>query len=363
MRKFRKVYILNFIQIFSMSKKEGETVSAKDKYISKKLLLESTIRKIDYYSSKNSLTDIELYYVVKDFFTEFLELKYEFSLDELLLELDKIYLESDQREVINSFINKIKIIEFEDSTFSQEKVKDLMREFSLIARKIAKLNEPEKKGFMKKITSFFVKKENPNSNLKTEVTSEIRNSTESLDLVTSEEFSKTENNINDDEISMPEFEEKYVPNLDKSKIIKTVPASTDELVNDSKNTELKNKSSGNYVNYKKNYKQSPDAKTEKYVAGDDWILDTKLVNKTYQEQNTKSKTSTKDVKPKDSTPKSSAKDEFNQLLDKAKNSSKKSELTQIYKKINEMYDSADVDFQARYYKDLMDIYQKLSKLK
>jgi hypothetical protein len=175
---------------------------------------------------------------------------------------------------------------------------------------------------------------------------------------------------------MPEFEEKYTPNLENSKINKTILTSTNELASDSKNTELKNKLSGNYVNYKKNYKQLSDlkdAKTEKkYVAGDDWILDTKLVNKTYQEQNTKSKTSTKEVKlkedklitkQKDSTPKSPAKDEFNQLLDKAKKSSKKSELTQIYKKINEIYDSSDVDFQARYYQELMDIYKKLSKLK
>jgi hypothetical protein len=360
-----------------MGKKEEEMTGSKDKYIAKKNILEAIVRKIDYYSSKNSTTDIELYYIVKEFFTQFLELKYEFSLDELILELDKVYLDSEQRNKTLAFINKIKIIEFEDSTFSQEKVKDLIREFSVIARTLAKINEPEKKGFWKKMGTFFVKDDEPKINnidkrniinkdthLNEKIPPEGKNN-KSLDSFTQKEFSESQDKLEDESITLPEFEGKYVQQGKETKTTKKNNLKSNEKANNSK---IENKNiEKNYIDYRKNYESSTtNGEPRKYVASEDWTSDAKIIGKTSQKKNDK-------ITAKDSEDKQSEKntdnktaiklDEFNSLLDESKKINEKTKLTEIYKKIHDIYELADVDFQARYYNELMDIYKRISKLK
>jgi hypothetical protein len=142
---------------------KDNSMPPKENPISKKLLLESIIKKIDYYTSKNSVSDIDLYYLIKDFFREFLNLKYEFSLDELSSELDKIYLDTTQREKALEFINKIKTIEYHDSSFSEEEIRKFIKEFSAITKLLIKNVDNENANFWSKLKSSFVKKHETNT--------------------------------------------------------------------------------------------------------------------------------------------------------------------------------------------------------
>jgi hypothetical protein len=125
---------------------------------SKRILLDTIIKRIDYYCSKNAVTDVDLYYLVKDFFRVYLDLAYEFSLDELILELDRIYLDSEQREKAFKFINSIKIVEYNDSTFSEIQIRGYIMEFSEIAKLLLKNTEYEMGGWWKKFIMHFQKK-------------------------------------------------------------------------------------------------------------------------------------------------------------------------------------------------------------
>jgi hypothetical protein len=124
----------------------------------KRLLLDTIIKRIDYYCSKNTVTDVDLYYLVKDFFRVFLDLKYEFSLDELILELDRIYLDSDQRDKTFKFINNIKIVEYHDSTFTEIQIRGYIMEFSEIAKLLLKNTEYEMGSWLKRFLLRFRKK-------------------------------------------------------------------------------------------------------------------------------------------------------------------------------------------------------------
>lgn len=133
-------------------------ISSKDDIAAKKIALDAIIKKIDYHLNKNSLSDVDLYYLIKDFFREYLNLKYEFSLDELISELDKIYLDTEQRERTLEFINKVKIIEYHDSSFSESRIKEFIVEFSAITKLLIKNTQYENKSFWDRFMTSFRKK-------------------------------------------------------------------------------------------------------------------------------------------------------------------------------------------------------------
>lgn len=153
-----------------MDKKEGDNTKhssrsekkqQEEQELSRKALLDGIIKKIDYYSQKNTVTDLDLYYLMKEFFRIFLELKYEFSFDELIEELDKIYLETKQREEVVNFINKIKVIEYHDSPFKEDKIKEFIKHFSEISKALVKAGTEEKQTLWKKLKKMFHKENLP----------------------------------------------------------------------------------------------------------------------------------------------------------------------------------------------------------
>jgi hypothetical protein len=131
---------------------------AKTAATAKKLLLESIIKKADYYCSRDIVTDVDLYYLVKDFFREFLDLKYEFSFEELLGEIDRTYMETKYREKAVEFIRQIEAIEYSNASFRDEEIKALMKDFALLARLLMKLAEPPRENFWGKFGSIFRRK-------------------------------------------------------------------------------------------------------------------------------------------------------------------------------------------------------------
>ena len=53
----------------------------------KRLLKDMTQKKIRYLLSKHAVKDVEVYTVIKEFFKEYLQAKYEFTFEELIEEL------------------------------------------------------------------------------------------------------------------------------------------------------------------------------------------------------------------------------------------------------------------------------------
>jgi len=98
----------------------------------KKELKIEALRRIDYLLEKKIVHEEEIYYLVKNFFKRYLNLEYEFTYEELLNELTKIFIEEEVREVLEEFLEEVSFIEFSDEHFSTEELKELIKVFALI---------------------------------------------------------------------------------------------------------------------------------------------------------------------------------------------------------------------------------------
>ena len=148
-----------------MSKKnEKEELKKK----TRKELHTTTHKKIQYISSKNRISQREVYKLITEFFEELLELHYEFSHEELIEELKKTFMEENQYEEIVLFLKKIGQIEFTKKEFNQEELKEMLKEMHQILDKLIHHEEREKT-FWSKIHSYFFKEETPLERLDKEV--------------------------------------------------------------------------------------------------------------------------------------------------------------------------------------------------
>ena len=102
---------------------EGEK---KEATLSKREILSYTLKKIDYQLSRNVVADKELYDIYKYFFSNYYNLEYEFSADELSKELDKLYIEQNVRQYYDYIISRISIIEFKDDSLTEEEIREIL---------------------------------------------------------------------------------------------------------------------------------------------------------------------------------------------------------------------------------------------
>jgi hypothetical protein len=373
-----------------MSKKEGENTSSsvmsaskdsKTERNAKKLLMEAIIKKIDYYSAKSTVLDLDLYYLVKDFFKEFLELKYEFSLDDLLNEIDKMYLDTKFKDKATDFVNKIKIIEYADNSFGEQAIKDLIREFSVLARELAKTSEPEKKGFFKQLKKLFIKEAQKSKSNKTTARTTTPSILKSSDVEIPPEspvpdyaeYPKTQLDLSLDVpvpntepkkqyspiSSEPEVFTKYYTSAQKKYNVKpstddSAYAWTDDVAGATESAKLPANSEKEDA-----FSSEPEKKYES-SQNKPSISTTKTSKKTEVAIKVNKNDEPKANKKED---KSSKKEDIKTLLATAKKKTKKSEVIELYTKVHKLYESGSVELQSKYYDDVMNLYKRISKFK
>lgn len=127
------------------SKEEGEVIQKVDLG----LLRDETEEEIKYVQKKLQIEDKEVYLLSKQFFKKLLELDYETTYEELLEEIDKIYLDKELRKEIQAFIINIGQIEYSRKEFSQEELRILLDELKRISRKLIHIHK--QKGFFSRL--------------------------------------------------------------------------------------------------------------------------------------------------------------------------------------------------------------------
>lgn len=96
-----------------------------------------TDQQIKYLYGKVTLTPEEVYTVTKNFFSQLLEIDYEFSHEELLEELSKTYIDIELKEYIKKFIQSIGKIEYNSQIkFSPEELKVFLEQLQQIVDKL-----------------------------------------------------------------------------------------------------------------------------------------------------------------------------------------------------------------------------------
>jgi hypothetical protein len=111
-------------EVIEESSKSKKDKTKNDK--NKNDLIKSTISKIKHIILKDEISEMEVYLIVKNFFKEYLELNFEFTHEELIDELEKNYIEPKLKTKIVFLIKTIGVIEYSDTKFTFEKLKNML---------------------------------------------------------------------------------------------------------------------------------------------------------------------------------------------------------------------------------------------
>ena len=125
---------------------------------SKHLLKEMTQKKAQFLLSKGHIVEQEVYDLVKGFFKEFLQAKYEFTADELIAELKKIYLETHVWKRLQPLLDKMSRIEYSDKKQSEEDLRDMVKEFILLLGIIITAKLPKKISWHKRLAHIITRR-------------------------------------------------------------------------------------------------------------------------------------------------------------------------------------------------------------
>ncbi len=135
-----------------MAEKRGE------EGVSEKLLLKKAVKKrVEYLLKKPSVRVEEAYNLVKSFFKAYTGRDYEFTREELLKELDKVYLEPGLKKSLSEVIEKLGVVEFAPVSYSTEEVKTLLSSFARDVELLIHANTL-KKSFWDKVFEYFKEK-------------------------------------------------------------------------------------------------------------------------------------------------------------------------------------------------------------
>ena len=92
-------------------------------------LKRDVLRDIKYLSSKGMISGTEVYNIVKSFLKKFLNLNYEFTKDELFVELKNIYLPYNVKADFFKFIENIFVFEYSKINYSEHELRSFLDEF------------------------------------------------------------------------------------------------------------------------------------------------------------------------------------------------------------------------------------------
>ena len=109
-----------------VEQKRGEEASS----ITNKLILKKAVNKrVDHMLSKAYISDKEVYDLVRSFFKKHLTIDYEFTREELLKELKKIYLSPDLQEKVKELFDDVAEIEHTSKDFSKDELAKILDDF------------------------------------------------------------------------------------------------------------------------------------------------------------------------------------------------------------------------------------------
>jgi len=122
----------------------------------RKLFKEIFLKRNHYLQTKRLVKEQEVYNLVRDFFKEYLTLDYEFTEDELMEELKKVYLDNNSRNHLKRFLDNAFKIQYSDNKLEQRQLRLMLQDFKKIVSMLIS-DHSGKKGFWGKL---FGKKEN-----------------------------------------------------------------------------------------------------------------------------------------------------------------------------------------------------------
>lgn len=108
------------------------------------VLRRDTTRKIEFVRKKAIIEHKEVYTVIREFFKEFLEQRYEFTTNELRAELKKVYISNGTRVQIAKLLDDLEAIEYANVHYPRERLLAILEEFERVVRELVRLHATTK---------------------------------------------------------------------------------------------------------------------------------------------------------------------------------------------------------------------------
>lgn len=121
-------------------------------------LKRDTLKKIEYFQRKTVIETHDVYSLVKWFFREFLEKRYEFTVPELREEIRNVYISTSTRDILNDILGMLESVEYTNVHYTREQLKNLLDAFAIIVQQLVRTHS-KKKTLWQRFKSFIFKEE------------------------------------------------------------------------------------------------------------------------------------------------------------------------------------------------------------
>jgi hypothetical protein len=132
-----------------VEKKRGDDASSNTQ--NKLILKKAANKKIEHLRSKAYISEKEVYDLVRSFFKKHLTIDYEFTHEELMNELKKVYLSPDLQEKVKDLFEDVSKIEHTSKTFTREELEEILKDFEQVVDGLIVSHYQQDKSFFKKI--------------------------------------------------------------------------------------------------------------------------------------------------------------------------------------------------------------------
>ncbi|MBN2459027.1 hypothetical protein JXB28_01980 [Candidatus Woesearchaeota archaeon] len=143
-----------------MAEKRGEessSTSSASANANKMILKKAAHRRAEQIKSKAFISPKEVYDLVRGFFKKHLDIDYEFTHDELMKELRKVYLSPELHGKVNGLFRDVSEIEHTNKEFTREELEQLLLEFKDIVDALIVSHYEQEKSLLKRMKHSFHK--------------------------------------------------------------------------------------------------------------------------------------------------------------------------------------------------------------
>jgi hypothetical protein len=119
-------------------------------------LRRTTLRKADFLLKKSTIEYRDVYMLVRDFFKEFLEKRYEFTIKELHAELKKVYVSHQTRPIVENVLQRLEAAEYATVHYTREDLVHILADFKEAVHQLVRVHTSGK-SFLERLKSFLFK--------------------------------------------------------------------------------------------------------------------------------------------------------------------------------------------------------------
>ncbi len=130
-----------------MVEKRGE-----ESFTTNKLILKKAVNKrIEQILSKAFISEKEVYDLIRSFFKKHLSVDYEFTREELMSEMKRIYLSPELQSKVKNLLDNISQVEHSDKAFTREELEKLLSDFRGVVDELIVSHYQQEKSVFKKM--------------------------------------------------------------------------------------------------------------------------------------------------------------------------------------------------------------------